>query len=154
MRNIVDIDADGKKEDVVYLYEKKTTKISLVHHLSLGFDIIHFAGHVDGGMVVSDGILTYDEIKDCMVGTPVVFVNGCKSEELARSFLIGGALAYVGMIHPVHDLWTAQIALDFYTYCFQYRVGEALRKARVDNMKKSIVWASLIMYGDPTMKLF
>jgi hypothetical protein len=144
----------NRKMDVVFLYGKGTTKVKLANHLAQGYDIIHFAGHVDKGIVVSDGTMSFDEVKECIVGTPVVFVNGCRSEELARSFLIGGAIAYVGMVHPVHDKWAAEIAVDFYDLCFQYRVGEALRRARLNNVEKNIIWASLIMYGDPTMKLF
>jgi WD40 repeat protein len=119
-----------------------------------GFDIIHFAGHVEEGLLqLSDGAMTPEEVKDFMAGTPVVFVNGCKSEDLAKAFLLGGAMAYVGTIHPVHDGSAADIAADFYDFCFEYRIGEALRRARICHMGKNLVWASLIMYGDPTLKL-
>ncbi|MBU7033300.1 MAG: CHAT domain-containing protein [Theionarchaea archaeon] len=144
----------SRKMDAVFLHGKEITKVKLANHLAQGYNIIHFAGHTDNGMVVSDGTMNFNEVKECIVGNPVVFVNGCRSEELARSFLTGGAIAYVGMIHPVHDKYAAEIAVDFYDLCFQYRVGEALRRARLKNVKKSMVWASLIMYGDPTIKLF
>jgi hypothetical protein len=117
------------------------------------FDIIHFAGHVENGLVLSDGAMTPEEVKEFITGTPIIFVNGCKSEELAKAFLLGGAMAYVGTIHPVHDYSAADIAADFYDFCFEYRIGEALRRARLCHMGKNLVWASLVMYGDPTLKL-
>jgi len=108
---------------------------------------------VDKGLVLSDGVMTPEEVNDFIVGTPVVFVNGCKSEDLARAFLSGGAMAYVGTIHPVHDTSAAEIAADFYDFCLQYQIGEALRRARDAHTAKDLVWASLVMYGDPTLKL-
>ena len=117
------------------------------------FDIIHFAGHMENGLVLSDGVMTPEEVREYIVGTPVVFVNGCKSEDLARAFLLGGAMAYVGTIYPVHDKSAAAIAADFYDLCLRYQIGEALRRARVLHVGKDLVWASLVMYGDPTLKL-
>ncbi len=118
-----------------------------------GFDIIHFAGHIDGGLVLSDGVMSPEEVKEFIIGTPIVVVNGCRSEELARAFLLGGAMAYVGTIYPVHDGSAARIAADFYDLCLQHQIGEALRRARESHMKDGVVWASFIMYGDPTLKL-
>ena len=117
------------------------------------FDIIHFAGHVENGLVLSDGVMTPEEVREYIVGTPVVVVNGCKSEDLAKAFLLGGAMAYIGTIHPVYDRSAADIAADFYDLCFKYRIGEALRRARELHMGKDVIWASLVMYGDPTLKL-
>ena len=117
------------------------------------FDIIHFAGHVENGLVLSDGVMSSNEVKEFIAGRPVVFVNGCKSEDLARAFLLGGAITYVGTIHPVHDKSAAGIAADFYDFCLQYQIGEALRRARELHRDKGLAWASLIMYGDPTLKL-
>jgi hypothetical protein len=97
--------------------------------------------------------MTPEEVKEFMTGTPVVFMNGCKSEDLAKAFLLGGAMAYIGMIHPIHDTSAADIAADFYDLCLQYQIGEALRRAREFYVEKNLVWASLIMYGDPTLKL-
>ncbi|MBU7046705.1 MAG: CHAT domain-containing protein [Theionarchaea archaeon] len=117
------------------------------------FDIIHFAGHVENGLVLSDGVMTPEEVREYIVGTPVVVVNGCKSENLAKAFLLGGAMAYIGTIHPVYDRSAADIAANFYDLCFKYRISEALRRARELHMDKDLVWASLVMYGDPTLKL-
>ena len=122
--------------------------------LGQGFDIIHFAGHVEKGiLLLSDGGMTPQEVREFMAGTPVVVVNGCKSEDLAKAFLLGGAMAYIGTIHPVYDGSAADIAADFYDFCLQFRIGEALRRARELHKGKDLTWASLVMYGDPTLKL-
>ena len=128
-------------------------KEMIAHHLGQGFDIIRFAGHVKDGLILSNGTMTLEEVKEFMTGTPMVFVNGCKSEDLAKTFLLGGAMAYIGMTHPIHDTSAADIAADFYELCLQYQIGEALRRAREFHVGKNLVWASLVMYGDPTLKL-
>ncbi len=141
------------KIDTVIVEGQQATMMRVVNLFGQGFDIIHFAGHVTDGFVLADGVLTPEEVKEFIAGTPVVFVNGCKSEELARAFLLGGAMAYVGTTHPIHDESAADIAADFYDLCLQYRIGEALRRAREHHTDRDLVWASLIMYGDPTSKL-
>jgi hypothetical protein len=156
----------GAKPECEFIYKRLERKIDtllvegydanvrrIANLFGQGFDIIHFAGHVNGGFSLSDGVMTPQEIREFIVGRPVVFVNGCKSEELARAFLLGGAMAYVGMLYPVHDSSAARIAADFYDLCLQYQIGEALRRAREYNMTSDLVWASLVMYGDPTRKL-
>ncbi|MBU7046707.1 MAG: CHAT domain-containing protein [Theionarchaea archaeon] len=119
-----------------------------------GFDIIHFAGHVDKGFLqLADRFMAPEEVKESLAGAPVVVINGCKSEDLAKAFLLGGAMAYVGTINPVYDGSAADIAADFYDFCLQFRIGEALRRARELHKGKDLTWASLVMYGDPTLKL-
>ena len=143
----------SQKMDTVLVKGSNANVQKIANLFGQGFDIIHYAGHVDNELVLSDGVLTPEEVKEFIVGTPVVFVNGCKSEELAKAFLLGGAMAYVGTIHPVHDVSAAEIAADFYDLCMQYQIGEALRRARLSHIDKDLVWASLIMYGDPTLKM-
>ena len=142
-----------QKMDTILIKGHKATLQEVANLFGHGFDIIHYAGHVDNGLLLSDGVMTPEEVREYIVGTPVVVVNGCKSEELARAFLLGGAMAYIGTIHPVHDESAADIAADFYELCLQYQIGEALRRAREYHVDKHLVWASLIMYGDPTLKL-
>jgi hypothetical protein len=142
-----------RKMEVILVEGYNANMGRIAYHFGQGFDIIHFAGHVDNALVLSDGIMTPEEVREYIVGTPVVIVNGCKSEELARAFLLGGAMAYVGTTRPVHDKSAAEIAADFLDLCLQYQIGEALRKARETHMNRDLVWASLIMYGDPTLKL-
>jgi WD40 repeat protein len=143
----------AQKMDTVLVKGREASIGKTAIQLNQGFDIIHFACHVDNGLLLSDGVMTPEEIKRLTVGTPIVFVNGCKSEELAKAFLLGGAMAYVGTIYPVHDSSAAIIAADFYDLCLQHQIGEALRRARISHITKDLVWASLVMYGDPTLKL-
>jgi len=142
-----------QKMDTVFVEGHNASVRRVVNLFGQGFDIIHYAGHVDNGFVLSDGVITPEEVREFIVGKPVVFVNGCKSEELAEAFLLGGAMAYVGTLHPVHDTSAAGIAADFYDFCLQYRIGEALRRAREYHVNDGVIWASLVMYGDPTLKL-
>jgi WD40 repeat protein len=142
-----------QKMDVSLVEGCDATLQKVANMLGQGFDIIHYAGHVDTGLVLSDGVMNPQNVREFVIGTPIVFVNGCTSEDLTRAFLLGGALCYVGTIHPIHDGSAAGIAADFYDLCLQYQIGEALRRAREDHMDKDLVWASLVMYGDPTLKL-
>lgn len=143
----------NRKMDVVFVEGCDANTQRIAHQFGQGFDIIHYAGHVDNGLVLSDGIMKPNDVKEFIIGAPVVVVNGCKSEDLARAFLLGGAVAYIGTIHAIHDESAARIAADFYDLCLQYQIGEALRRARKIHVGKSLAWASLIMYGDPTLKL-
>ncbi len=142
-----------QKMDVVYIEGNEADSPRIANQFGQGFDIIHFAGHVDNGLLLADGLMNPQDVREFLLGTPIVFVNGCRSEDLARAFLLGGAMAYVGTIHPIHDESAALIAADFYDLCLKYRIGEALRRARQYHVTKDIVWASLVMYGDPTLKL-
>ncbi|KYK33106.1 MAG: hypothetical protein AYK18_15130 [Theionarchaea archaeon DG-70] len=142
-----------RKMKVVFIEGRDANMDRIMYYFGQGFDIIHFAGHVDNALILSDSAMTPEDVKEYIVGTPVVVVNGCKSEELARAFLLGGAMAYVGTIHPIHDRSTAEFAADFYNLCLQYPIGEALRRARENHVDKDLVWASSVMYGDPTLKL-
>ncbi|MBU7033257.1 MAG: CHAT domain-containing protein [Theionarchaea archaeon] len=144
----------NRKMDTVVVEGETATVRRIAHLLGQGFDIIHFAGHIENSLVLSDGNMGFGEVREFLVGTPIVFMNGCKSEDLTKAFLLGGAKVYVGTIHPIHDHTAAGIAADFYDLCFQYPIGEALRRARKLHVTSSIAWASLIMYGDPTLTLW
>lgn len=144
----------NRKMDTQIIEGKAATVQRVAHLLGQGFDIIHFAGHIEKGLVLSDGNMGFSEVREFLVGTPIVFMNGCKSEDLTKAFLLGGAKVYVGTIHPIHDHTAAGIAADFYDLCFQYPIGEALMRARKLHVTSSIIWASLIMYGDPTLTLW
>lgn len=143
-----------KKMDTVIVEGTAASVRRVAHLLGQGFDIIHYAGHIDNGLVLSDGYLGCKEVREFLVGRPIVVMNGCKSEDLTKAFLLGGAKVYVATIHPIHDTTAAEIAADFYDLCFHHQIGEALRKARKLHASTSITWASLIMYGDPTLTLW
>ncbi len=143
-----------RKEMEVISVEGSDASIQKVANLfGQGFDIIHYAGHIEHGLVLFRGTMSPQEVRDFIAGTPIVFVNGCRSEELAKAFLLGGAMGYLGTVHPIHDYWAATFAADFYRLCLRFPIGEALRRARKEHKDKSIIWASLMMYGDPTSRL-
>jgi len=128
----------------------------------------------ESGWRLSDGILkTKDIIK--MAGTSampaLIFSNSCQSareEEwalakyfqheifgLANAFLLAGVKHYVGTFWEIMDEPSSQFALEFYRFLVTGNtVGEAIRQARKALIRQyaeeTIVWASYVLYGDPT----
>ena len=89
---------------------------------------------------------------------------------LATAFINEGVTAFLGPLWPISDAVALQMAKDFYESLLLERasVGEALRFAKVRAKEATLCdlepnscfgthtglsWASLILYGDPTMKL-
>jgi class 3 adenylate cyclase/tetratricopeptide (TPR) repeat protein len=128
----------------------------------------------EGGWRLSDGILkTKDIIK--MAGTSampaLIFSNSCQSareEEwalakhfedeifgMANAFLLAGVKHYVGTFWEIMDEPGSQFALEFYRHLVAGNtVGEAVCQARKALIRQyaeeTIVWASYVLYGDPT----
>ena len=142
-----------QKMETILVDGKNANVERIADYFSQGFDIIHYAGHFENGLKLIDGVMSPRGVQENLVGTPVVFVNGCTSEELARAFLLGGAMAYVGTLHHVDDKSAAEFASDFYDLCLHHQIGEALRRARAAHLDRDMVWASVVMYGDPTLRL-
>jgi hypothetical protein len=144
-----------------YIRQEEATKDWVKAKLHSGYSIIHYAGHVtEQGLVLRDGVLEGDVIMRHLVGSPLVFVNGCKSAgvlatPLARAFLRGGALGYLGSLWDIHDVPAAQVAVDFYNHCLQnHTLGEALRKAKRTAFENcNIAWTCFVLFGDPTLRL-
>ena len=101
----------------------------------------------------------------------LIFSNACQSartEEwvlkehfqdeifgLAHAFLMSGVKHYVGTFWEILDEPGSQFALEFYKNLLSgLTAGEAVRKARLSLIKKygeeTVVWASYLLYGDPT----
>jgi hypothetical protein len=147
--------------DVKYIEHKEATCEYLLSGFREGYTIIHYAGHVtDHGLQLSDGVLPPDEIVHNVGGTPLTFINGCKSAgiahtELAQGFLQGGSLGYIGSIWDIHDEAAAWLAVDFYLNAFYfYRIGEALRMAKESAFKENnFAWLCFVLFGDPTLTL-
>jgi CHAT domain-containing protein len=114
------------------------------------------------------------EIKRVLGGRPFVFLNACSSgkekicergegysgsdtEGLASSFILGGALAFIGATWPMPDISAGIIATKFYNHFLQGEsVGESLRKARMhlkEQREEDINWMAFTLFGDPTMSL-
>ena len=128
----------------------------------------------ESGWRLSDGGLKTRDIAK-MAGTAtmpaLIFSNACQSartEEwalaeyfqdelfgLANAFLLAGVKHYVGTFWEILDDPSRRFAIEFYKHLFSgVTVGEAIRQARSALIKKygeqTIVWASYLLYGDPT----
>lgn len=143
------------------------------------FDLIHFAGHADfhadnpheNGWRLGNGRLSPADIQR-MAGTgrmpALVFANACQSARsgpgtetrirmftMANAFLRSGVRHYLGTFWEIPDEQSQPFALAFYRALFDGRsVGAAVLTARRDIMarfgREDIVWASYLLYGDPT----
>ncbi|RLB92044.1 MAG: hypothetical protein DRH26_07100, partial [Deltaproteobacteria bacterium] len=101
----------------------------------------------------------------------LIFSNACQSARtnewalkgrfqdeifgLANAFLITGVKHYVGTFWEILDEPSSYFALEFYKQLFLGKTtGEAIRNARNALIKQygeeNIVWASYLLYGDPT----
>lgn len=104
----------------------------------------------------------------------VVFSNACQSGMtkewsidgnfegkiygLANAFLLSGVKHYIGTFWQILDEPSAYFSKHFYQSVLQdMPMGEALRLARLKLIEKygdtSIVWASYMLYGDPSVSL-
>jgi class 3 adenylate cyclase/CHAT domain-containing protein/tetratricopeptide (TPR) repeat protein len=128
----------------------------------------------ESGWLLSDGILKAKEIAN-LAGTgsmpALIFANACqsaRSEEwsisehsqheicgLANAFMLSGVKHYVGTFWEVLDEPSRRFAVEFYKQALSGKtVGEAVREARLTLIREygeeTIVWASYLLYGDPT----
>ncbi len=127
------------------------------------------------GLLLKDGKVTAGEIIGMSGGRGVpslVFVNGCRSGQteewsrlsagsgqgifgLANAFLVAGTRHYVGTFREVQDKLSSRFAERFYTELLAGQaVGRCIRQAREeiiqDAGEDAIVWATYMLYGDPT----
>ena len=127
-----------------------------------------------GGWRLSDGLLRAQEITK-MAGAAampaLIFSNACQSARtegwaiqeyfqdeifgLANAFLLAGVKHYVGTFWEILDEPSSHFALEFYKQLLSGRpTGEAVQLARNALIRaygeETIVWASYLLYGDPT----
>lgn len=127
-----------------------------------------------GGWLLSDGRLKAEEIS-AMGGLQampfLVFSNACQSGQsgewqvheaygqeifgLANAYLMAGVQHYIGTFWEILDEPSSYFAKQFYLALAQgHSVGESVRQAREklaeDFGEETIVWASYMLYGDPT----
>ena len=168
--------------DVVCIGTPLATLDSVLNYLGQRFDLIHFAGHIvaddagEVGLLLGDGrLLRATAIPAAITGRPLVVLNGCGSarsdagdrrpnweESLsgaAHGFLFGGAIAVLGTLAEVRDRPATVFAETFYRHLLSYdRVGEALRRARIDCRTDPRTvgapdWLSFALYGSPNVAL-
>ncbi len=131
--------------------------------------------HGKNGWQLSDGIFSTEEIKK-MAGTHAmpmfVFANACQSARYdekqggdnfhneifstANAFLLSGVKHYLGTFWEIQDEPGSRFAIDMYKYLFSgLTIGEAVKRARDASEEafgdKTILWASYVLYGDPTV---
>lgn len=147
------------------------------------YDWVHFAGHADfydtnsgqNGWRLGNDRLTAVDVQR-MAGTgcmpALVFANACQSARcspqpktqarmftMASAFLYSGVKHYLGTFWEIPDAQSRHFALAFYHHLLNGgSMGEAMLAARRDIMarygREDIVWASYLLYGDPTTTYF
>jgi len=151
---------------------QKIRNFDLIHFA--GHAEYHPENPADSGWRLSDGIFSARDIMK-LSGTAampaLVFSNACQSarteewrikEEfhdeifgLANAFILSGVKHYIGTFWEILDEPSSRFALECYRHALSgMTVGEAVRQARLSLIKdygeETIVWASYLLYGDPT----
>lgn len=130
----------------------------------------------ESGWLLKDGRLTADQIMSMTSRIPMpslIFSNACQSGQtgqwkldenyehrifgLANAFLLTGVQHYIGTFWEIPDEAGAHFAVNFYENLVDgVAIGESLRQARQSLIEKygedTIVWASYMLYGDPTSR--
>ena len=128
----------------------------------------------ESGWRMSDGVLKAGEfmkMSQSGIMPVLVFSNACQSARtekwtlkkhfhdeifgLANALLLSGVKHYIGTFWEIQDEPGKTFALEFYKHLFAgLTVGEAMRRARISLIntygEESLVWASYLLYGDPT----
>ena len=146
-----------------------------------GGGVLHFASHavVDdwtsdrtalllapgGG---DDGLLTPSEILDLDLGVDLVVLSACRTaagpvirgegvQGLTAPLLAAGARAVVATHWPIRDAAALRLIRRFYTRLSRgFPVGEALRQAKLDAMRKGAPprdWAAFSVVGDAMLRI-
>jgi class 3 adenylate cyclase/tetratricopeptide (TPR) repeat protein len=130
----------------------------------------------ESGWRLTKGSLSAQDIIK-MAGTAtmpaLIFSNACQSARtevwslkgdfqseifgLANGFLLAGVKHYVGTFWEILDEPSSRFALEFYNHLLSgSTTGEAMRLSRQAMIKvygeETIVWASYLLYGDPTSR--
>jgi class 3 adenylate cyclase/CHAT domain-containing protein len=128
------------------------------------------------GWILKDGKITGEEIMRMVGAMPMpslIFSNACQTGQtdewrlaedyedkifgLANAFLVSGLQHYIGTFWEIPDEAGFHFALQFYKILAEgVTIGEAVRRARYRLIEKygedTIVWASYMLYGDPTTR--
>ena len=143
------------------------------------YNILHFAGHgrfdflnPNGSYLImkedkkNDGFLTVREIYDLHSDYDLVVLSACqtglnkisKSDELlgmSRAFLFAGTHSLIASLWEIEDKSTAMLMENFYNHIKKYTFSEALRKAKMSNLRKfhhPYYWSAFIPIGDYKLK--
>jgi CHAT domain-containing protein len=160
----------------VSFLKKKLRDYDMVHYAGHGdYQSPNFS---DSGWLLNDGTLKASDVTAMGGLKPMpslVFSNACQTGQtgeweirddyeekifgLANAYLIAGVQHYIGTFWEILDEPSSHFARSFYGYlALGERAGEAVRRARQDLIQaygeETIVWASYMLYGDPTFRFF
>ncbi len=167
------IDASLKTTDITTDYAKsKIRNFDIVHYAG---HAEHNVEHPEkSGWLLKNGSLTAAEIMTLAGSRPMpslVFSNACQTGQtdawkldehysarifgIANAFLLSGVQHYVGTFWEIPDEAGALFAKSIYWNLVSgATIGAALRHARQSLIDKygedTVVWASYMLYGDPT----
>ncbi|MEW5802643.1 MAG: CHAT domain-containing protein [bacterium] len=174
-QNDVNITLVSSEVSVDYL-KKKLLQFDLIHYA--GHADYNLEDPSTSGWILEDGKFTALDIRKLSGVNPLpglVFSNACQSgtteewqkeateEEkiygLANAFLLSGVQHYVGTFWKVLDKPSTSFAIEFYRMLFDGQsIGQAMRSARLALKEhygqENILWASYLLYGDPTARYF
>jgi class 3 adenylate cyclase/CHAT domain-containing protein len=172
-REIFHVDFKSQPVDVPFV-KKNLRDYDIVHYA--GHADYDAANPSESGWLLKDGRLKANEISAMGGLQPMpslVFSNACQSghsgawrvsEEyeqeifgLANAYLLSGVQHYIGTFWEILDEPSAFFAKRFYSFLSQgVKVGEAVRRARQELVdaygEETIVWATYMLYGDPTFE--
>ena len=169
------LDVSLKTTDITTDYAKaKIRNFDIVHYA--GHAEHNTARPEESGWLLKDGSLRASEVMSMAGSRPMpalVFSNACQTGQtdawkldsdystrifgMANAFLLSGVQHYIGTFWEIPDEAGALFARAFYrSLVTGATVGEALRAARRELIEKygedTIVWASYMLYGDPTTR--
>jgi CHAT domain-containing protein len=168
-----DFQVDLKSAPVDIAFVKKNLRdYDLVHYA--GHADYDPQNPSEGGWLLTDGRLKASEISTMggLQAMPfLVFSNACQSGQsgewrvheqygqqifgLANAHLMAGVQHYIGTFWEILDEPSSEFAKQLYHFLGQGdQIGDAVRKAREKLIEtfgeETIVWASYMLYGDPT----
>ncbi|HEX9879827.1 MAG TPA: CHAT domain-containing protein [Candidatus Binatia bacterium] len=170
-RNDFEVDFKSFPVDIAYV-KKNLRDYDIVHYA--GHADYDPQNPSDGGWLLTDGRLRASEISAMGGLQPMpflVFSNACQTGQsgqwhiregyeeqifgLANAHLMAGVQHYIGTFWEILDEPSSYFAKEFYRLLAQGApVGEAVRQARQSLIEafgeETIVWASYMLYGDPT----
>lgn len=173
-RKLFHVDFKSHPVDVPFV-KKNLRDYDIVHYA--GHADYHSENPSESGWLLRDARLKASEISAMGGLQPMpslVFSNACQSghsgewrlgEEyeqeiygLANAYLLAGVQHYIGTFWEILDEPSCFFAKRFYSFLAEgVKVGEAVRRARHELVdaygEETIVWASYMLYGDPTFSL-
>lgn len=165
----------SSQTDIQYI-KKNMRDFDIVHYA--GHADYDLNNPSQSGWVMYDGKMTASDIIKMAGSTPLpslIFANACHSGRtgewnitegfeneiygLANAFLLAGVTHYIGTFWEVLDSPSSVFAIEFYRAVAENAsIGQALLKARKQLIeiygKNNIIWASYMLYGDPSFEIF